>query len=83
MPRRALCLELRELPPRPRPLTASELSHVFGGGGCGMDNQSCDIFKPCCESQGYICHHTTHKCYNPTPEPIPQDTLQWTDIHSL
>jgi hypothetical protein len=46
MPRRHLCISFSELPPRPRRLSESELSHVFGGCSNSSD---CSTDKDCCE----------------------------------
>jgi hypothetical protein len=49
MPRRALCISFSDPPPRPRRLSESELSHVFGscagyGEPCSKDNDCCPVY---------------------------------------
>jgi hypothetical protein len=51
MPRRALCISFSDLPPRPHPLSESELSRVFGG--CVGDYERCNEDCDCCA--GYFC----------------------------
>ena len=44
-------ITIRELPPRPRRLTAGQLSAVFGG--CSGNGSTCEVDKNCCS--GYAC----------------------------
>jgi hypothetical protein len=43
---RNLCIEFRNLPPRPRRLTPAETSAVFGG--CEQNDSACEEDKDCC-----------------------------------
>jgi hypothetical protein len=63
--KRALVLRFRELPGRPRPLSAGELAGVFGGEGCLASGSSCNpaaAKSNCCA--GLTCRYNQFdRCY--------------------